>query len=73
MKRRALPVFVCSACTYPSRVLGECDNPACLKNPHANHEALREQAERYLARKAEEKERMAFRKRLRKSGFTTIF
>ncbi len=66
-------VFVCVECTYPSSLADRCDNPGCLANPTANHAVLREQRDKYLARKAEDDERLAERKRLRKAGFNSGF
>lgn len=65
--------FVCETCGYvPLRAENECDNPACLANPHSNHEKIRERIAEYEKRKKEDEERRAFKDRLRKSGFTTF-
>lgn len=65
--------FVCAECTYPSYLPDACDNPGCLANPRANHEALRAMKAEHDKRKAEEKARADFRASLRRSGFTTAF
>jgi hypothetical protein len=66
-------VFVCTECTYPSYLADCCDNPACLANPRANHEALRTMKAENDKRKAEDAARADFRKSLRRSGFTSAF
>lgn len=65
--------FVCSDCTYPSRLADCCDNPGCMANPRANHEALRAMKAESDKRHAEDEARKAFRASLRRSGFTTAF
>ena len=67
--------FICDACSYPSYV-DHCDNPACLSNPtlsEAHKASLRAMAEKAARDRAEREARLAFRARLRKSGFTPTF
>lgn len=68
-------MFVCKECNYPSRK-DSCDNPACLANPslsEAHKDSLRAMAEKAAKEKAEYEARKAFRKNLKKSGFTPSF
>lgn len=65
-------MFVCTVCTYPSRLADACDNPACIANPSANHVRLRAQAAEYEARRKADEERLAFRQRIRHAGFTAL-
>lgn len=68
--------FVCSNCSYPSRKPDSCDNPACLANPtlsEAYKDSLRAMVEKAAKEKAEFEARKAFRKNLKKSGFTPSF
>lgn len=68
--------FACKACGYPSlHSPDSCDNPACLDNPSlsdAHKDGLRQRSAAALARRAEDEERLAFKKRLREQGFTTF-
>jgi hypothetical protein len=67
--------FVCPECTYPSRATHACDNPACFSNPtisESHKTAMRERAAKAVARRAEEAERVAFKRRLHASGFTSF-
>jgi hypothetical protein len=71
-----MAVFVCAACTYPSRNEAGCDNPACLENPtlsDAHKDSMRERAAAYAKQKAIDDARMKSRADLRKRGFTTAF
>jgi len=68
--------FVCKECSYPSYKMDSCDNPACLANPdlseaHKNH--LRAMAEKAAKEKAEYEAKKAFRRSLKRSGFTPTF
>jgi hypothetical protein len=68
--------FVCKECSYPSYKADSCDNPACLANPtlsesHKQH--LRDMAEKAAKEKAEFEARKAFRRSLKKQGFTPTF
>ena len=68
--------FVCKECGYPSYKADSCDNPACLANPglsEAHKAHLRAMAEKAAKEKAEFEARKAFKKSLKKSGFTAAF
>lgn len=68
--------FVCKECSYPSRLMDSCDNPACLANPSLSdaHKAnLQANAEKAAKEKAEWEAKKAFKKSLKKSGFTPTF
>lgn len=68
--------FVCKECSYPSLSPDNCDNPACLSNPtlSENHKInLRANVEKVAKEKAKYEARKAFRKSLKKSGFTPTF
>ena len=69
-------IFICEACTYPSRNETGCDNPACLENPtlsEAHKTKLRAMSAEAARRRAEEEAKRAMRADLRKRGFTTAF
>ena len=68
--------FVCKECSYPSYKADSCDNPACLANPglsEAHKAHLLAMVEKAAKEKAEFEARKAFRKSLKKSGFTPTF
>ncbi|TPN04493.1 hypothetical protein [Mesorhizobium sp. B2-1-2] len=69
-------MFVCTACTYPSRKDDGCDNPACLENPslsEAHKQKMRDMAAAAARRRAEDDARAEFRRSLKRSGFTPGF
>lgn len=69
-------MFVCTACTYPSRKADGCDNPACLENPslsEAHKQSLRDMAAAAAKRRAEDAARAEFRRSLKRAGFTPGF
>ncbi|RWP29505.1 hypothetical protein [Mesorhizobium sp.] len=68
--------FVCTTCTYPSRKVDCCDNPACLSNPSLSEsfkQSLRDRAAAYQAERVADEARRANRAALRRQGFTTAF
>lgn len=69
-------MYICTECTYPSRLADACDNPACLANPRlseAHKAGIRAAAEAAARRRAEDEARLAARAALRRRGFATAF
>jgi len=66
-------MFVCSDCTYPSRLADRCDNPGCLANPSANHASLIAMRDKAEAERREWVARKAARESLKRSGFTPAY
>ena len=64
-------VFVCTTCTYPSRLSDACDNPRCTANPTVPQYLKDQWAAEHAKAVAEEAERERIRQiRRRAMGWT---
>ena len=55
-------LYICTECTYPSRLADACDNPACFANPslsEAHKDGVRAAAEAAARSRAEDEARLA--------------